>query len=116
MQWASGPARRPGMRRKNGDRLLFCAPGLLRAGVRLGKKAACPLFFLLSAACVRSTRADVEPALDVSELAARLPAKVADKDGWARDLELAFELDGLPLDEAHACAVIAVVDQESGFQ
>lgn len=74
------------------------------------------LLLVVGASCVRSARPDLAPALDVQEIAARLPTKVADREGWARDLALALELDELPADEAHVCAVIAVVDQESGFQ
>jgi hypothetical protein len=71
---------------------------------------------LLGIGCVRAARPDAQPSLDVSEIAARIPAKVVDREGWAADLQLALELDGLPADEEHVCAVIAVVGQESGFQ
>lgn len=39
-----------------------------------------------------------------------------DKDGWARDLVAALDTNQLSIDVAHACAVIAVTEQESGFQ
>ncbi|MBK7864108.1 MAG: DUF1615 family protein [Archangiaceae bacterium] len=71
---------------------------------------------LAGMSCVRSARPDAEPRLEVSEISARLPSKVADREGWSRDLEHAFELDRLPVDLEHVCSVIAVVDQESGFQ
>jgi hypothetical protein len=67
------------------------------------------------AGCVH--RAAVEPpnGLSAEEIAARIPDKVADRDGWSRDLKLALEVNRLPADEEHVCAAIAVVDQESGF-
>lgn len=45
-----------------------------------------------------------------------LPAKLSDKKGWAGDMQSAFKsLHIAPLAENY-CAVIAVVEQESGFQ
>src|SRR5688572_14952035 len=80
------------------------------------RRALWTVMLLAGVSCVRSARPDAAPPLSVSEISARIPAKVADREGWARDLALALEIDGLPADEAHVCAVIAVVDQESGFQ
>lgn len=75
------------------------------------------MLLLLGVSCVRATRPDdAVPELDPSEIAARIPAKVQDREGWAEDLKFALELDGLPADEQHVCGVIAVVAQESGFQ
>src|SRR4051812_26640062 len=73
------------------------------------------LLLPLVAGCLRSARPDPVSPLTAEEIAARMPARAHDAEGWARDLMLAFDLDRLPLDEAHVCAVIAVVDQESGF-
>ena len=50
------------------------------------------------------------------QVAQLLPSKVQDKDGWARDLVSALDTNRLPIDVEHACAVIAVTEQESGFQ
>ena len=72
---------------------------------------------LLGVSCVRSARpAALAPTLDVTEIAARIPAKVQDRQGWAEDLAFALDLNDLPADEPHVCAVLAVVGQESGFQ
>jgi len=75
-----------------------------------------PLLGLLAVSCVRAARPYAVVELDVQEIAARIPSKVADREGWAADLDFALNLNELPADEAHVCAVIAVVDQESGFQ
>ena len=56
------------------------------------------------------------PTLDPSQIAARLPAGTADRDGWAADLEAALRaLDIAPTAEP-VCEVIAVAAQESGLQ
>ncbi|MFG5407526.1 DUF1615 domain-containing protein [Piscinibacter sakaiensis] len=45
-----------------------------------------------------------------------LPPKVEDKAGWAADLHAALATLGLPSTPAHLCAVMAVTEQESGWQ
>lgn len=52
--------------------------------------------------------------MSVGEVSALFPAKVDDRDGWARDLIAALDENGLPVDLEHTCAVIAVAEQESG--
>ncbi len=78
--------------------------------VRLGV-----LWAVLTISCVRSARPDPSPALTAADIVARIPAKVADREGWARDLVVALETNRLPIDEDHVCAVLAVVEQESGY-
>ena len=39
-----------------------------------------------------------------------------DRDGWGTDIYAAFGSIGLPVTAENACAVIAVIDQESGFR
>lgn len=68
------------------------------------------------AGCVHAPAVIEAPRLEPEELARLLPPKVADKDGWARDLRVALDVDQLDADVEHACAVIAVAEQESGFQ
>jgi hypothetical protein len=51
-----------------------------------------------------------------AELMQRMPAHVPDREGWARDIQAAFAAQRLVPTSAHLCAVIAVVEQESGFQ
>ncbi len=45
-----------------------------------------------------------------------LPAQLADKNGWADDLQSAFKSLQLPQDGEHFCAAIAIIGQESTFQ
>ena len=45
-----------------------------------------------------------------------LPAAVSDRGGWSADIAGAFIKLGLPPTRENACAVVAVIQQESGFQ
>ena len=68
------------------------------------------------AGCVHAPAIIEAPRLEPDELALLLPAKVADKEGWSRDLRIALDVNTLPADVEHACGIVAVDDQESGFQ
>lgn len=54
---------------------------------------------------------DVRAVIDSS-----LPAAVADRAGWTADIAMSFTRLGLPPTRQNACAVAAVIEQESGFQ
>jgi hypothetical protein len=45
-----------------------------------------------------------------------LPAAVSDRAGWTADIAIGFTKLGLPPTRQNACAVAAVIEQESGFQ
>jgi len=45
-----------------------------------------------------------------------LPTAVSDRAGWTADIAGAFTKLGLPPTRENACAVVAVIEQESGFQ
>jgi hypothetical protein len=45
-----------------------------------------------------------------------LPASVADRAGWTADMYSAFTVLGVAPSRENVCAVIAVIEQESGFQ
>lgn len=47
---------------------------------------------------------------------AALPRPLSDRSGWSADLEAGFTLQAIPVDRESACAVTAVIQQESGFQ
>ncbi|HET9577816.1 MAG TPA: DUF1615 domain-containing protein [Usitatibacter sp.] len=49
-------------------------------------------------------------------VARHLPARLKDREGWATDIHAAFASLQIPLTAANACAVIAITEQESGFQ
>ena len=56
------------------------------------------------------------PPLTASQVAALIPDRVADRAGWGEAVWNGLAANGLPVDRAAACAVIAVIGQESGFQ
>src|SRR3954470_7745957 len=58
----------------------------------------------------------VDPDLARAEIAARIPPTVANRDGWAIDMFAAFEALEVRPTTRNICAVIAVTQQESGFQ
>jgi len=45
-----------------------------------------------------------------------LPAAISDRGGWAADIAGGFTKLGLPPTRENACAVVAVIEQESGFR
>lgn len=51
-----------------------------------------------------------------TRIAALLPAKLADRAGWADDIQAGFEALELAPTDLHVCAVLAVTEQESGFR
>ena len=56
------------------------------------------------------------PPLGAAQVRAAFPDTVVDPGGWARDLLAAFADAGLVPDATRVCAVVAVLEQESGFQ
>lgn len=49
-------------------------------------------------------------------VASALPPAISDRAGWSADIAASFIDLGLPPTRANACAVVAVIEQESGFQ
>lgn len=56
------------------------------------------------------------PAQVRQDIAGRLPATLGDAAGWAADIETAFSVQGIAPTLENVCAVLAVTEQESGFQ
>ena len=76
----------------------------------------------LASGCGATRRAGSAPAqtpapapLTASEIAALIPRQVRDRDGWSEAIANALAANEFPLDRPSACAVIAVIAQESGF-
>ena len=51
-----------------------------------------------------------------AELLHRLPVSLADRAGWARDIQAAFAAQKLEASSSNLCAVLAVVEQESTYR
>ncbi|WP_404939248.1 DUF1615 domain-containing protein [Pseudomonas sp. JDS08PS003] len=77
------------------------------------------LGLLLLAGCA-SQRGPQAPALTPDQAQARilrlLPSQVSDRQGWARDIQVAFSAQDLEPSQSNLCAVLAVTEQESTFQ
>lgn len=58
----------------------------------------------------------VDPDVARADIRAHIPPAVANREGWAIDMFAAFEALGVRADTHNICAVVAVVQQESGFQ
>ncbi len=54
--------------------------------------------------------------LSEEDVAGMIPGRVPDRAGWARDILKVFAELNLPSSPANACSVLAVIQQESGFQ
>lgn len=70
------------------------------------------------AGCAHAPEAPPTPpprTVNVDEVARALPDRVKDKSGWADDILVAIRLTGKEPTAERACAVIAVIGQESGF-
>ncbi len=76
---------------------------------------------MFAAACATST-AQLEPTplastpvLNVAQTARLMPAHVVDKEGWANDVLAAISLTKRQPTAERVCAVLAVLEQESGY-
>ncbi|MBE4747095.1 DUF1615 domain-containing protein [Corallococcus sp. ZKHCc1 1396] len=78
---------------------------------------------MLAVACAARAPATVPdvpapPTLSVAQVARLLPAKVkgAEREAWARDVLAALDAEAEPASPSVVCQVLAVIEQESGFQ
>jgi len=74
---------------------------------------------LLLAGCAsqRSNEPAPRPPAEVkAEIVRLLPAKTADRQGWATDIYAAFAAQGINTTTQNLCSVLAVAEQESTFQ
>ncbi|MCX8957272.1 DUF1615 domain-containing protein [Erwinia psidii] len=55
------------------------------------------------------------PAEVKAQLNRLLPPKVSDRQGWSHDILTAFDGQGIDPSVSNLCSVIAIIDQESGF-
>ena len=77
----------------------------------------CIVGCLLLTACATTAPLPTRAPSDVrSEIVQRMPAKVADRSLWAADIETAFAAQRIEPTSENICAVLAVTEQESGYQ
>ena len=83
----------------------------------LGLRLAVVAGLLLLAACAsRQPRAPLEVEQLRQRIAARIPAGVDDRSGWAADIQTAFHAQGIAGNDENICATLAVIEQESGYK
>lgn len=68
---------------------------------------------LLLAACGPAPRSPEDVR---AELLRKLPARLDDRAGWARDIQAALQAQDIEPSSSHLCAVLAVVEQESTYR
>jgi hypothetical protein len=76
------------------------------------------LAVILLSGCAQHTpqAPELSPAQIQAQIVRLIPAKVADREGWARDIQGAFTAQKLAATTENLCAVMAVIEQESTFQ
>ncbi|WP_323744583.1 DUF1615 domain-containing protein [Pseudomonas sp. UFMG81] len=63
----------------------------------------------------REEAPEADPAKVRAQLLRLLPAQVKDRQGWAEDIQVAFQAQGIAPSKGNLCAVLAVTEQESTF-
>lgn len=77
---------------------------------------ACLLAVLAAGCATRPPVAAPEVAQLRAQIAARLPARLDDREGWAADIQTALQVQSIAATTENICAVLAVIEQESGYQ
>ena len=85
-----------------------------QSSARLASAVACLLIAVSLVGCNRQRGPTAEQTR--ADIVRRMPSTVADRAGWARDIQVAFAAQKIPPTTAHICAVLAVVAQESTFR
>ncbi len=84
------------------------------------RRRGCPAIAALLALAGCATQPPSAPAPDPvdtrAEIARRIPASVADRQGWATDIQVAFTTQRIPPSVENICATLAVIEQESGYK
>ncbi len=68
------------------------------------------------ASCAHRPQVPIVPGLDDHGVAELVGPKAVDREGWARDIAVAIRMTNREPTAERACAVIAVIEQESGYQ
>ncbi len=79
--------------------------------VRTSGLLACVAMLALAACAPQRTPEDVR-----AELLRKLPVSLADRAGWARDIQAAFAAQDIQPSSENLCAALAVIEQESTYR
>lgn len=73
---------------------------------------------LIISGCARQARPDarIPPRLTADEVADLLPKKIPDREGWGLDVLTALDANRIHPSRENVCAVLAVIEQESGYR
>ena len=93
----------------------FCWPAPTRPNLRIALVGGLTLL-LTACASAPGQSPGRSPEEVRTQLVTLLPATLADREGWAQDIQLAFQHLDLPPSTENLCAVLAVTEQESGFK
>ena len=75
------------------------------------------LILTLLQGCVgRRSEPQVDPATVQAEIKRLLPTATRDRDGWAKDIQIALGAQRIEPSKSNLCAILAVTEQESTFQ
>jgi hypothetical protein len=74
-----------------------------------------PLLAALALACAGEAEPPPDPGLTTEQISKLVRKDVKDKTSWAHDVRDALRASGQVPDEDHACQVLAVIEQESGY-
>lgn len=72
--------------------------------------------FVTLFSCVSADEIKQTPELDTEDITQHIPAHVADREGWADDIAFAIRSTKKELTAERVCAVLAIIEQESGYQ
>ncbi|WP_426756866.1 DUF1615 family protein [Myxococcus sp. Y35] len=89
---------------------------------RRPRRAWLGLFAVLGAVAACTPRGTAQPPIpppprvSASQVTKLLPPKVQDREGWARDVLAALEVEEIAPSPPAVCSVLAVIEQESGYK
>ena len=95
-----------------------CALRRVQVRARLGRASLVCVLLALLGGCATQQRVEVptrHPADVRAQLVQLLPRETRDREGWATDIQSAFQLLDIPPSTENLCAVLAVTEQESTF-
>jgi hypothetical protein len=97
------------------------SPLLRRRAPRTGAILPLLAMAMLLTGCVSGPAAPpapppMDPVRALGTIERSLPSTLSDRAGWAADMYAAFTVLGIAPTHEHACAIAAVIDQESGFR
>jgi hypothetical protein len=96
--------------------LLAVLPGCNMARRQRRSGLFCSLLILLAGCSSTPDKGSREPAEVRAQLVTLLPENLADRQGWAADIQFAFQSMQLLPSTENLCAVLAVTAQETGFK